>query len=271
MYTIILSQVADYASLIGLLLTIYVAWSLRKIKNTYIFRVGAPEFVRVLTRHASTLIACGNDFENSKQEIDVELATSDVTLRSMHRRMRGESKKAVKQLRDLIREYNEVPGDKEKFYLIYTEMQRVIEEVKEPAPLENAFHNTSIQNNAINHFGRQRRAKAQQRFCLVCGFNFQGGVCSGRCLFKPNALWLGDGVRDVIFRGLAQIDRYRFTISNCGGDADALERQVARFLLRANVRREDFQRRQPILMLPTKDVEEIFPFLARNLFCRHAL
>ncbi len=131
MYRTILSDAANYASVIGLLLTVSIWWGLRKIKNTYTSRVGAPEFVRVLTKHASALVACGNDFENSRQAIGVELATSDVTLRSMHRKMRGESKKAVKQLRILIKEYKQDPDNKEQFYSIYTEMQRVIEEVRE--------------------------------------------------------------------------------------------------------------------------------------------
>lgn len=131
MFREIIGTAADYASLIGLLLTVSIWWGLRKIKNTYIFRVRAPEFVRVLTKRASILIACGNDFENSRQIIDVELVTSDVMLNSMQRRMRGESRKAVKKLRRLIKEYRRAPGNEEHFYLIYSEMQCVIQEVKE--------------------------------------------------------------------------------------------------------------------------------------------
>jgi hypothetical protein len=131
MFREIIGTAADYASLIGLLLTVSIWWGLRKIKNTYIFRLRAPEFVRVLTKHASILIACGNDFDGSRQAIDVELVTSDVMLNSMQRKMRGESRKAVKRLRKLIKEYRQTPGNEEHFYLIYAEMQRVIQEVKE--------------------------------------------------------------------------------------------------------------------------------------------
>lgn len=131
MYEKLLSQFGSYASLIGLILTLYVAWSLRNIRNNYIFRLKAPAFLRKLTKHASTLISFGNEFETSRQRIDLELAVSDVTLRSMQRRMRGHSKKAVKQLRRLIKDYKQNGGDLEQFYAIYREMQRVLEEVKE--------------------------------------------------------------------------------------------------------------------------------------------
>jgi hypothetical protein len=131
MWRQILAVVGSIASLISLAVSTYVAWSLRKIKNTYIFRIKAPEFIRALTKHASALSAYGNDFENSKQEVGVELARLDVKLRSMQGRMRGESKKSVKQLRSLIEAYNSDPDDKEKFRLVYRGTQRVVEEVKE--------------------------------------------------------------------------------------------------------------------------------------------
>lgn len=85
----------------------------------------------MLSKHASTLIAYGSDFENSKQQIGDELTRVDVRVRAMQGRLRGESKKAVKQLRAAIRAYEADPNNKDKFYLVYRGMQRVVEEVKE--------------------------------------------------------------------------------------------------------------------------------------------
>ena len=76
------------------------------------------------------MIGFGADFENSQQAIAVEIAVVDVTLRTMQSKMRGPSKKAVKKLRTSMRKYSQGP-DRERFYLMYTEMQRVVEEVKE--------------------------------------------------------------------------------------------------------------------------------------------
>jgi hypothetical protein len=131
MYRQILSDFGSYASLISLALTAYIAWSLRKIRNTYIFRIRAPQFVKTLRKQASTLIGYANDFDSFKQEIGDELARVDVKLKAMQGRMRGESKKAVRELRALIKECEREPGSEAKFRLAYRGMQRVIEEVKE--------------------------------------------------------------------------------------------------------------------------------------------
>lgn len=130
MYQQILSQIGSYASLIGLLITVYVAYQLRQIRNTYIFRVRAPEFIKLLSRRASKLIELGGDFDNSQQSIGLEIAVADVTLRTMQSRMRGQSRRAVKQLRNSIKDYRQNP-DRDKIYRLYTEIHTVIEEVKE--------------------------------------------------------------------------------------------------------------------------------------------
>jgi hypothetical protein len=131
MWERILTVIGSVASLVSLGVSIYVAWSLRIIKNKYIFRAKAPKFVRALSSHASTLIGYGNDFANSRQKISVELTRIDVRTRAMQGRMHGAPKRAVKQLRKLIKDYRRGPDNVEGFYAIYDEMQRVIEEVKE--------------------------------------------------------------------------------------------------------------------------------------------
>jgi hypothetical protein len=131
MFRTILSDIGSYASITSLLLTAYIAWSLRRVKNTYIFRFRAPQFAKDLTTYASTLIELGNDFDNSKEAIGIELAKADVRLRYVQSRMRGASRNAVKELRLLIREYNLAPDDKDKLYLVYRGLHGVVEEVKE--------------------------------------------------------------------------------------------------------------------------------------------
>ena len=131
MWRQILADIGSIASVVSLLLTGYIAWNLRNIRNNYIFRLKAPEFIKALTKHASNLNAYGNDFENLKLEAGDELAKLDVKLRSIQGRMRGEAKKSVKRLRELIEEYHNEPDSKERFRLVYRETQRVVEEVRE--------------------------------------------------------------------------------------------------------------------------------------------
>lgn len=126
----LLGIIASYASIVSLALTIYVALNVGRIKNSYIFRVRAPGFERALKKHAAALTDYGNDFNKFTQEIGNELERADVKLRAMQGRMRGESRRAVKQLRGLIKEYEQVPNET-RFRVVYRKMQRVIEEVKE--------------------------------------------------------------------------------------------------------------------------------------------
>lgn len=127
----LLAVIASWASVISLLLTIYVAWSIRKIRNKYISRIRAPRFVEMLVEKGSILSDFANDFSNSEQEICDELARVDVRPKAMQGRMRGESKKAIKELRTRIRDYEKEPDSQAKFHLVYRSMQRVIEEVSE--------------------------------------------------------------------------------------------------------------------------------------------
>lgn len=127
----LLAIIASWASIISLFLTIYVAISVRKIRNNYIFRIRAPQFVKALDKQASALIKYANDFESFKDEISDELARVDVKLKNMQSRMRGDTRKAVKELRARIKDCEQEPNSKAKFRLAYRSMQRVIEEVKE--------------------------------------------------------------------------------------------------------------------------------------------
>ncbi|MCP9493777.1 MAG: hypothetical protein MSG64_04890 [Pyrinomonadaceae bacterium MAG19_C2-C3] len=127
----VLALVASWASIISLGLTIYVAWNVRILANKYIFRLRAPQFIRMLNKKASTLIDYANDFKNFQLEIGDELARMDVRLKAMQRRMRGESKKDVKELRARIKDCEQEPDNEAKFRLAYRSMQRVIEGVKE--------------------------------------------------------------------------------------------------------------------------------------------
>jgi hypothetical protein len=127
----ILDVIANYIGIIGFIFTIYIAWSISKVRNRYIFRIKAPQFVKVLGKQASILIEYANDFASNQAEIGDEFARIEVRLKAMQGRMTGGSKKAVKDLRKLIKEYEREPANEAKFRLAYRGMHRVIEEVKE--------------------------------------------------------------------------------------------------------------------------------------------
>ena len=127
----VLSDIGSIASLAGLGFTIYVAWNLRNIKNNYIFRVRAPDFIKTVEKQAKTLLGYGNNFANTKQEISVELVKVDVRLQAIEPRMRGSARKAVKEVRLYIKKYETDSNNRDSFDAICNGLIRVIAEVQE--------------------------------------------------------------------------------------------------------------------------------------------
>lgn len=124
----LLSYIGSIASLISLALTIYVVIDLSKIKNRFIFRLGAPNLVKELKKTNETLMRYSSDFENSLMSVHEELIKTDVKLRSFEKRLTTESRESVRQLRQAIENYNQ---DKEQLFTICRCLFRVIEEVKQ--------------------------------------------------------------------------------------------------------------------------------------------
>lgn len=130
-----LSEWGSIASIVGLVfslfslgVSIYTALNVRKIRNKYMFRLTAPDLVKGLSKHASTLVGYADNSEKHHLHIKEELTKSDVKLMTLESRLKGQSKKSVKQARGSIKKYN--PRDNDGIFTIYTEIMRVVEEVK---------------------------------------------------------------------------------------------------------------------------------------------
>ena len=132
-YTIreLLADIGSIASIIGLILTFIIFLGLRSIKNSYIFRIRSPQFIRFLNSKVSEFDDLAREFSTNSKQIADEFVKVDVRLRYMQERTSGSAKEAVIDLRKNIKLYELSPDDKEKFNLAYREMLRVIEEVKE--------------------------------------------------------------------------------------------------------------------------------------------
>ena len=126
----LLADAGSIASLIGLILTVIIYLDLRRIKNSYIFRIKSPQFVRFLTSKTSALIDLAQDFPNNNKQINIELAKIDVRLNSMQVRTTGSAKKAVIELRERIKIFEQSPNE-ENFDRVFMLMIRVIDEIKE--------------------------------------------------------------------------------------------------------------------------------------------
>jgi len=123
------SDVGSIASLISLGMTFYVLYTVRKIKNFYVFKARVPELTEQLEGHASKLVEFHGDFKNSKEKILLEIGKAEVTLKSLEKKVGRRTKKSVAVVVNLIRDYSPYNQSQDYLWKIYVELQKVIQEV----------------------------------------------------------------------------------------------------------------------------------------------
>ena len=84
-----------------------------------------------LRTYSSNIAELRNDFDNSTEDISLELARVDVVLKSLSRKLDRDSVHSVLHLRDKIRNYKPKKDGKEGLRDIYVEIYRVLEELDE--------------------------------------------------------------------------------------------------------------------------------------------
>jgi hypothetical protein len=117
-------------SFVGFVLTVWVAFSVRSIKNRYIFRARVPDHIANLGDYVERIVEHLNDFEHSKPEVEITLASIEVELRSLKGKLDwgSEPRKQVKQTLQRIKSYNvESFESKKRLRRIHVELHKIIE------------------------------------------------------------------------------------------------------------------------------------------------
>lgn len=127
----VLSGFGSIASTIGVILTIFVLLSLRKIRSQYIFAARVPELIEKLSDLASDISECMNDFDTFIPQISLDLGEAEVVLKSLRKKLRRKSRKSIDQLLKNMDDYNANTGDSDKLWGVYVDMSKVIAEVKD--------------------------------------------------------------------------------------------------------------------------------------------
>jgi hypothetical protein len=91
-------NIGDYASMTSLLITISVLYNVRKIRGHYRTTARITALIDRLDRHTLVLARHLKDFENSQEEIEVELATSKATFKSATEWIEGPTKSSITQI-----------------------------------------------------------------------------------------------------------------------------------------------------------------------------
>jgi len=93
-----IALVADFASIAGLFLTVAVFVNLRRIKSFYVFRARVPELTQKIGEKASNISKLLGDSENTKPQVELELAEIVVLVRSLRDKSTGDARLHAKRV-----------------------------------------------------------------------------------------------------------------------------------------------------------------------------
>lgn len=105
----VFSFIADVLSIIGFLVTIYVAWRVRSIRKEYLLLGRAPEQAARLQQRADELVPLLNDTTENQQELLRMLASVEVGLRSLRASLSGDLLQTTNRLYDHVRRLQGLP------------------------------------------------------------------------------------------------------------------------------------------------------------------
>ncbi|HEX8846785.1 MAG TPA: hypothetical protein VF791_19235 [Pyrinomonadaceae bacterium] len=126
-----LSVLGDILGIISFVLTVFVLYDTRKIRGYYKFKGRGPALLKDLSKYSLSISRYFNDFENFLPQIAEELKRSEAKLKSLEKKLSGQPKASVKQLRKIIDECEVSTENERGVRAAHLEMVKVIEEVKE--------------------------------------------------------------------------------------------------------------------------------------------
>jgi hypothetical protein len=121
---------ADIASVVSLALTLLVYFNVRKLRRAYLFTARVPELTEELSGKASEIARLHRTSAESKSQIQVLLAESDVLLRSLKSKVSGSSRTAVKAVLLATSEY-QMNDSAETVWRVYIAMQKCLAELRQ--------------------------------------------------------------------------------------------------------------------------------------------
>lgn len=104
---ILFTRLGSISSIIGLLLTIFILYKLRRIHRNFLFQARFPDLKRKITRHRSNLSKLLTTYDGSADQVEIELRKCQSNLCSLKRKvarsLRGDIKRLVKHIKNISR------------------------------------------------------------------------------------------------------------------------------------------------------------------------
>lgn len=121
-----IKDVGETASVIGLLISIYVLYELKIMKRKFLFKARIPGLIRSLKTHATRISERFSDFDDSMRELETDLTRCAATLKNLRSKVGGDTRQATRQLLKQIQKRKK-PLQKEEVWQIYNDLQALID------------------------------------------------------------------------------------------------------------------------------------------------
>ncbi len=121
-----LSLFGSVASILGLLVSIYVLREIRNLKKKFLFRARVPQLLNAIKGYSKGISSKLRDFEGSKRELETDLSKCNATLKNLSLKVDGNAKEITKRLTKKIRKQKQ-PLKKDEIWEIYNDLQALIE------------------------------------------------------------------------------------------------------------------------------------------------
>ncbi len=123
--------IGNIFSIASFILSIFVLWNIRKLRNAYRLRARGPSLLKDLSKAASNLSKFMNAYTDFLPQITEELGRVAVKLRSLKRKLSGDQKRSAKRALLYIDQCQVSVQNEEQVRLVYVEIVKVIEELKD--------------------------------------------------------------------------------------------------------------------------------------------
>ncbi|MBI4083428.1 MAG: hypothetical protein HY423_12550 [Candidatus Lambdaproteobacteria bacterium] len=132
--SVVLDLLAKFASVFGLVLTIYAVYRIAQIRQIFVAKAELPNLRQNLREHASRINSCLNEFDSQWEFLLEELARCSATLTAVSRvapkPLRSDAQSVLREIRKLAKSKVDPHEREEKArraYLLLVELEESIE------------------------------------------------------------------------------------------------------------------------------------------------
>lgn len=125
-----LSVIADVLSILGFILTLWVAWNVKQLRRRYTLVGVAPVWIDRIREQAERIKQLHGQYNDSREDISVELSRLAGTSEALERLLPRDQRRSIHAMVVTIRRYEGGSRTAQALWEIYRQSQRVLEELK---------------------------------------------------------------------------------------------------------------------------------------------